>query len=834
MDIDSVLFKVQFFFVTNLYFIRHIIVRIVNQLKVKSMNGRFIFVCLFVCLVTTGLSAQYTLKGKVLDNEQQPVEFSNVVLYKTTDSAMISHAITGADGRFSLVIQRSDNYYIAVSYIGYVTYTSKPFAVSGNMTVDDIILSEDAQTLDAVTITAQKRFVEQHADKMVINPEASITTASENILDVLEKSPGVIVDKDGNISIKGKSGISVLIDNKPTRLSGDQLAAMLRNMQSTSVERIEIIENPPARYDAEGSSGIINIKTKQGAIRGWNGSVTTGAQYSDRIRNNNGLDLNYRNEKWNFFGNFYGGFNNMQNTIDLKRRFEDGTLFEETGENRSKSYYGGAKVGADYRFHKKHIIGVMTRYGFWDWDGGTQLINTDISKNGVLFQNEKTYSIPTEEGYDMNANLNYRWDIDSTDNLTIDMDYVRYEYDSKTNLNTYYDPYKIPYLILNKQNSKTDIYSFKADYENSLTENTKLTAGLKFSKVNISSGSFFREQDSIGNWNDTRGMTNDYDYRENINAAYLSVHHKFTPDFDVQLGLRAEQTIMKGYNITIDSLNKRRYTNLFPTVFVSKKFTDNHQLTASYSYRIGRPGYWLLNPFVWMLNPYTYNKGNPDLQPQFTHSAKLSYTLMQKYILSAGYSITDEQYTQVFKQDDETKITVIGWENLSKTENLDLTLVVPVEFTNWWKMNANMTLFYVRYKSPLYGETLDESLVSFRGNMNHTITLPHDWSVELSGWYQSKTVYGMGHFDARGSIDAGIQKQLLNKKLTLKASVTDIFNTLSNNYHFTYNNLNVVGKQGFDSRRFRLNLTWRFGNEKLRPIRQRSSGAEEEAGRAGR
>ena len=798
------------------------------------MNWKLFFVCFCVCFITTELIAQYAVKGKVLDNRQQPVEFSNVILYKASDSIMVSHAITDAEGRFSLAAQQPDECYITASYIGYITYKSKSFKISKDLTLDPIILAEDAQILDAVTITGQKRFIEQHADKMVINPEASITTASENILDVLSKSPGVIVDKDGNISVKGKSGISVLIDNKPTRLSGEQLAAMLRNMQSTSIERIEIIENPPARYDAEGSSGIINIKTKQGAMQGWNGSVTTGAQYSERFRNNNGLDLNYRNEKWNFFGNFYGGFNKMWNSIDLERRFTDGSLFKEYGENESKNKYGGGKIGADYRLHKNHVVGVMGRYGFWDWNGGNQLINTDISKNNMVYQKEKTNSKPTEEGSDININLNYRWDIDSTSNLSVDLDYARYKYNSETNMNTGYDPYRNPYITLNKQHSKTNIYSFKLDYENSLTDNTKISAGLKFSKVDISSGSFFREKDSIGNWYDTRRMSNDYDYKENINAAYLSVNHKFTPSFDVQLGLRAEQTIMKGYNITIDSLNKRRYINLFPTVFVSKKFTDNHQLTASYSYRIGRPNYWLLNPFVWMLNPYTYNEGNPELQPQFTHSAKLSYTLMQKYILSAGYSVTDEQYTQVVRQDDEAKISIIGWENLSKTENMDLTLVVPVDFTQWWKMNSNMTMFYVRYKSPLYGESLDESQVSFRGNMNHTFTLPKDWSVELSGWYQSKTVYGMGHFDARGAVDAGIQKQLLNKKLTLKASVTDIFNTLSNNYKFNYNNVNAIGKQGFDSRRFRINLTWRFGNEKLRPIRQRSSGAEEEAGRAGK
>ena len=798
------------------------------------MKTKRLFLILCVCFFATRLVAQFTIKGKVVDSGQEPVELVNVVLFNTSDSAMVSYAITELDGQFAMTVKQSGEFYLKASYIGYSAYVSKSFNASRDLTLEDIILAEDTKMLGTVTVIGQKRFVEQHADKMVINPEASITTASENILDVLAKSPGVIVDKDGNISIKGKSGISVLIDNKPTHLSGEQLAAMLRNLQSTSIERIEIIENPPARYDAEGSSGIINLKTKQGTMLGWNGSLTSGIQYSDRFKNNNGLDINYRDEKWNIFGNFYGGFNNNWNSIDLERRFIDGTLFKEYGENSSNSNFSGAKAGADYRLNKNHVIGAIANFIIWDWDSKEQVMNTDISKNDILFQREKTTPNGDENGYDLKFNLNYRWDIDSTDNVIIDMDYMRYNYRNYSGMNTQYDPYQLPYITLTKQNSETNIYSFKADYENSLNENTKLSAGLKFSKVDISSGSFFREQDSIGNWNDTRRMTNDYDYQENISAAYLSLNHKFSSGFDIQAGLRTEHTLMKGYNITIDSLNKRNYVNLFPTLFVSKKFTDNHQLTASYSYRIGRPNYWLLNPFVWMLNPYTYNQGNPDLQPQFTHSVKLSYTFKQKYILSAGYSTTGEQYTQVFKQDDETKITIVAWENLSQTDNIDLTLVVPVDIAKWWKVNTNMTLFYMRYYSPLYGGTLDKSKVTFRGNMNHTFTLSKNWSAELSGIYQSKNVYGVGIFNARSTVDAGIQKQLFDNKLTIKASVTDIFNTLSNDYSINYDNVNVIGKQGFDSRRFRINLTWRFGNDKLRPIRQRSSGAEEESSRAGK
>ena len=789
---------------------------------------------LYICFLTTNLIAQYTIKGKVISNKQELVEFANVILYKMSDSVMVSHAITDLEGRFLLTVEQSNEFYLKVSYIGYNTYTSKPFSVSGNFTVEDILLTEDTKMLAMATVVGQKHFVEQHADKMVINPEASISTSSDNILDVLAKSPGVIVDKDGNISIKGKSGVSILIDNKPTRISGEQLASMLRNLQSTSVERIEIIENPPAQYDAEGNSGIINIKTKRGVSQGWNGSVTLGMQYSKRLGNHNGLNFSYRNEKWNFFGDFNRGYNNMWNSLEFDRRFSDGTLFEESGKNSSRTDSGGAKAGVDYHLNKNHVIGAIVRYGFWDWSGGEQIMNTNISKNNIIFQREKTTSNNDEDGSNLDVNLNYRWSIDSTDYLNVDLDYAQYKYENNSDMNTQYNPYYTPYITISKQFSKTNIYSFKADYENSLTKKTKLNTGLKFSKVDISNNSFFREQDSIGNMIDTRGMTNDYDYLENINAAYLSIHHKFRPSFDIQAGIRTEYTQMKGYNITIDSLNKRSYINLFPTLFINKKFTDNHQVTASYSYRIGRPNYWLLNPFVWLINPYTYNKGNPDLQPQFTHSAKLSYTFKQKYILSAGFSTTNDQYTQVFKQDDETKNTIIMWENLSKTKNIDMTFVVPVDFAKWWKMNTNMTLFYMHYQSPLDGKTLDKSQVSFRGNMNHTITLPKDWSMELTGWYQTKIVYGVGDFDPRGAVGAGIQKQLLNKRMTLKASIADIFNTFNVNYLISYSNVYVVGRQSYDNRRFRIILTWRFGNDKLKPIRQRSSGTEEEASRVGR
>ena len=790
--------------------------------------------CLFMA---SGIFAQYKIGGKLIDGEGKPVEFADIMLCKAVDSSLVKHAVTDENGEYEFENVNAGDYVVTAYLTGYRKTSSEAFTAKRDTIIGTIGLEEETNMLNTVTVTGRKRFVEQHADKLVINPDANISTASDNILDVLAKSPGVTVDKDGNIAIKGKSGVSVMIDNKPARLSGEQLAAMLKNMQSTAVDKIEIIENPPARYDAEGASGIINIKTKQGMMRGWNGSFTAGTQIGKNHSENSGLDLNYRNEKWDFFTNTYIGRGGNYNTADIVRIFKesDGSVFNENAVMSGRSFYGGIKIGADCKIGKNHTVGAMARYGGWNFKGSGDTKTSIADAQGNVYQREHSVNTMPESGADYTAGINYRWDVDSTSNITVDLDYARYRYSSSSDMDTRYTPERNPLLLMNGQRSETDIYSFKADYENSLSEKTKLEAGVKFSRVNIDSDMDFKEfVHETGVWGDPNRMSNRYLYSENINAAYLSLRRKFTPKFEVQAGLRGEQTVMSGNNVTSNQTHDRNYFNLFPTLFLNKTFSDNHQINASYSYRIGRPNYRLLNPFVFMVNPYTYNQGNPDLQPQFTHSLKLSYILKQKYILSAGYSKTNEQYTQIIVPDNETKVTIVAWENLSGTETADVTLVIPVQPARRWTMNTNLTGLYSHYKSPLGNGILDRGQISFFGNIMNTINLTDDWSLELSGRYRSTTIYGMIQTVAGGAVDAGIQRQLFDKKLTLKAGISDAFKTDKNDFDIIYGDLGGGAKQRYDSRRFRFNLTWRFGNDNLKPVRQRSSGLDEEAGRTGK
>ncbi len=812
-----------------------------NQ-KFNSMNRLFfLLVCLLVSAVIKAQSeSNISISGKIIDGKTQtPLSFVDVLLYQVSDTVLVKHDMSDEKGNFRFENISPGSYYVKARLLGYQDKKSADFDITNtSVNLNEIILDGDAVALQEVTVTTKKQFVEQHADRMIINPEATITTASDNVLDILAKSPGIVVDKDGNITLKGKSGITILIDDKPTYLSTEQLAAMLKNLQATSVEKIEIMENPPAKYDAEGNSGIINIKTKRGTIRGFNGSASLGAQVGEKWRGNASVDLNYRNEKWNIFGGFWTGFNNNTYILDFTRKFPEGdnSTFYESSEGGGHNTYNGIKIGADYYLNKDQIIGIMGKGSGWKWTGNQNTTTNIFDASGSKQRTEYTTNDEDENGSELTLNLNYRWTIDTAGkSLSADLDYAYYKYKSLSEMNTDYIPVANPLTNQNNQSSYTSIYSIKADYEHPFNEKSKLEAGFKSSLVNIDSEINYKQFDySTQGWDDPNKMSNRFKYSENINALYASFKHKWSNKFDIQLGLRGEHTYSKGNNVTIDSINNQNYFNLFPTVFLQETFSEKHQTNFSYSYRIGRPSYWYLNPFVWMMNPYTYFQGNPMLQPNFSHSIKLSYTYAQKYILSLGYAYTKGDYNQIFEQNDATKITVVTWRNLSNINNADATLTIPVEIKKWCQINANMTAFYNQYKLPLSGEMLEHSKVTFRGNMNVSFSLPKDWTIELSGWYMSKAIYSMFDFDPMGSVDAGIQKQFLNKKLSLKLSVSDIFKTQKQNYTSKYQNIDVTGYQEYDSRRLRFNLIWRFGKDNVKPARQRTTGLEEEAGRTGK
>jgi Outer membrane receptor proteins, mostly Fe transport len=810
----------------------------------KTCLQRIASLMLMAMLCIGIVKADGTVKGRILDQNHRPVEFATAALINAKTKLPIKGSESNSTGEFVIDKVHEGTYILSVTMVGYKKFETEQFAFNGKKDVQkDVVLEENTQLLKEATVVAKRKFIEQQADKMVINPEASITTASENVLDILKKTPGVTVDNNNNISLKGKEGVKVMIDDKPTYVSADQLATLLKGMQGKDIERIEVIENPSSRYDAEGNSGIINIKTKHNKRTGFNGSFFTGANYSSKLGENVGLDLNMNLGKLNVYGNYsfyeWRGWNKM----DATRNYVTGPYTGAVqGINSSNDYHGNNhnfKVGADYYINKKQVISLMARgsNGFNQNKGSsvTSFYNSSLKLDSALH----TQSGESNHWSNITFNANYKWDIDSTGrSLTVDADYARFKFRSSSNqLGNYLDAngadMNLNSSITGYQPGTINIFTAKTDYVHPMGKKFTIEAGLKTSFVKNDSQADFTVVDPTNLvWNTGLKPHDQFIYNENINAAYMSAKGQFGKT-SLQLGLRVENTNSKGDSKSMDRVDTKHYTDLFPSLFVKHELNENNQLGFNYSYRIGRPSYHVLNPFMWMLDQYTYNQGNPFLRPQFTHSLGLNYTYKSKFITSVGMNRTNDLFTDVIKQNDVTKVMFQTKENLSKSIDLNASQTVQLDVAKWWHFNATAT---VMYKSVTSGDANADKFKrwSYNANTTQSFTLPCDISMELSGRYRSKQLWGNFTIYDEYSVDLGVQKNLFNKKGTLKVSVDDIFNTNKGGGFAKYSNVDMNVHNRWDSRTLNVSFTYRFGKDSFKTRSDRSTASSEEQSRSGK
>lgn len=809
-----------------------------------SHAKRISWIILFSLIVSGVINAASlgTVKGRIIDGKKHPVEFATAALLRAGDKSLVKGSVSNRSGEFVIDKVTPGSYIVTVSILGYNKVETEKFEVRADAKVErNIILNESSHQLKEATVVAKRQFIEQQADKMVINPEASITTSSENVYEILKKLPGVSVDNNDNISLKGKQGVKVMIDDKPTYLSADQLASLLKGMQGKNVDKIEIIENPSARYDAEGNSGIINIKTKHVKAPGFNGSVNTGLNIGKRLGEFASIDLNANSGKLNLYGNYSFYEWRGWHTMEATRRFVSSALAGAYQQIDSRERNNGNghnyKIGADYYLAKNKVVSVMFRgsSGF-NLGGG-------VSQTSFSDRNQKLDStIITSIGQDNNwrnytYNVNYKWDIDSAGrSLTFDADYAKFYFKSTNNQSSkYYNGHGMDmnrdFDMIGVQNGDIGIFTVKADYVHPLSKKITIESGVKTSFVTNDGKSDFEINDQTGSvWNNDLSKHDHFVYDENINAAYVSGRGQFG-NTSVQLGLRLENTNSKGNSQSMSRTDKNHYTNLFPSLFVQQKLNENNRVGLSYSYRIGRPSYHILNPFVWMLDPYTYNQGNPFLQPQFTHSMSVNHSYKGKFITTVGYNYTKDVFTEVIKQNDETKVMYQTNENLSNAIDLNASETLQLEFTKWWRMNATVTAMYKKVNSELAGATKFERW-GYSGNMTNSFTLPKGFGVELSGRYNSKQLWGNFYIYERYMVDLGMQKKVLNDKGILKVSVNDIFNTNHGGGYTKYANVDLDVMNHWDSRRLNISFNYRFGKDSFKTRADRATASSEEQSRS--
>lgn len=703
--------------------------------------------------------------------------------------------------------------------------------------------------LKEVTVQAKKPFVEYRADKTVINVENSIVASGSTALEVLEKAPGVTIDRQNEqIKLNNKSGITVQIDGKTNVLSGADITTLLSNMTSDQIASIELITNPSSKYDASGNAGIINIKLKRNKSFGTNGnlSLNTGQGLmpnapSDLYRAGLMLSLNHRVNKWNVYGttafNRKVNFNNinvLRNTFTSNLTSAFNQNFDRVGEGFA--YMG--KIGADYYVSDKTVFGVMI-------DGNA--IYTDLNNTSQTFINETrpnavSNNIVNQQAYsespvsNLTANFNMRHDFkkDGT-SLTLDVDYSGFSNKKDENFDAQYinssNVIDRTTALRNNTEAKIDVYAAKSDFAYPISKTLKLEAGVKSSYV-ITNNDFLSAALVGGLWQNDAGKSNNFIYKENINALYTSLSKNWSK-WQVQLGLRAEHTHSNGNSVTAKKEVERNYLSLYPTLFVNQKLAENHNIRYSYSRRVDRPNYQQLNPFVFYMDPYAVDEGNPYLKPQFTNNVEIGYSY-KEVSFSLNYSGARDMITQITQQNDSTRIVSVIRKNLGRAQYYAANIYVPINVTKFWRMQNNVSFYINKFDdNNLEGGVFTANKFAYNLGSSQSFILPKNFTLEVNFWLNSPRVNGVEETTiTQYAVNAGLQKSMLDKKLKIKLGMDDIFLTNRWEGKLAYQNVNLQIVNRYLSRRASFSVNYNFGNQQVKSARNRNTAAEDIKNRA--
>jgi len=588
-----------------------------------------IILSLFISTLTYSQILQSKISGKILDEKQNPIAFATLSLHLKTDSSLVKGSISNDEGTFIFERINYGTYFLKIEALGFETKFIDGIVIYANeltVNLNEIILKNQVEQLNEVNITKKKPLIERKNNETILNISNSILATGNTALEILSRAPGVTISNDGNISLRGKSGVNVMINGKLTYLSSDQLINLLRNTNGNTIETIALVHHPSAKYDAAGSGGIINIKVKKNGNYGTNANLILGGGYGDYYKSNAGINFNHRNQKINLFGSYDYSNNKEFENLALKRSNQFGseiTYFDQKGRDIYNRINCSYKIGLDYEINSNNTIGFMLN-GYANKAKNT---TTNITKIGslpllvdssILTKNSGNYKYNNQS-----YNLNYKSVIDTNgQELNIDLDYANFENTSNSVYeNDFYDTknsiLKPSFIFRNAAPCLINIWSGKVDYSYSFSEKTKLETGIKSALV-TSKNNFIQENHINNNWINDDNYSNHFNYTEAINAAYANVSHKFN-GLDLQLGLRTELTISEGVSPSTHNIVKRKYLNFFPNIGLTKTFND-HEFGLSYNKRIDRPDYQSLNPFIYFADLYTFAQGNPYLNPQYTHS----------------------------------------------------------------------------------------------------------------------------------------------------------------------------------------------------------------------
>jgi hypothetical protein len=811
------------------------------------------FLCFSLLLVTAfyksfAQTGNGQISGKINSLQNDAMAGTTVILHNEADTAIKIVRIAGTSGDFKFNNLSTGSYFITCSHIGFQIYKLNHLTIDTihtSIQLPIIILQQTNNvTLKEVVISSKKPLIEQRIDRTIVNVDAMISAAGSNTLDAMSKSPGVIVDDNDNISLNGKSNVLVLIDDRPTYMSGTDLAAYLRSLPAGTVDKLELISNPPARYDAAGGA-IINVILKKNRTVGFNGSINIGYNQGAYGRSNDAVNINFRTPKFNVFSNLSYSLDQNFSRETFARYFynTDGSLSSATLQNSYYKYQAegwNGRLGFDYFATNNTTIGVMltgsTRprtdlldYSNKQYGPGMQLDSVGRGYTSGKYQ---------AQNLGVNLNLQHKFDQQGTQ-LTADLDYLHFNNngDQLSPIETYREDgsplsdneyrFQLP--------TNVNIYSAKTDFTHPFKGKGEFDAGFKSSYVITDNQLQWFNEGAEGFMPDF-SKTNHFRYSENINAAYVNLRKEWRR-WGIQTGLRVENTNAAGHQFSNpaipDSSFTKTYIHIFPSVYLSYKLDSagKNTLVLSYNERIRRPGYQQLNPFLFYHDQYTYTSGNPNLLPYYNHYFELKYSFMQYIGVTGGYSIGNNE-SQALTTVAGDVFTTRPY-NFINNRTYSIIPYFSFDPTRWWTFRINAVLLYI-----LNNGSADDVVIQQKTNLHDIETsnefqLGHDLSAEVDGFFPGKQTFGQSQGDKSGyNISGGIRKSVLSGQGSISLNVNDIFNTLNfGTQTVGINQVSAFSTRATDSRRIGVAFTYRFGKAANARKRNHNGGAEDEQGR---
>lgn len=774
--------------------------------------------------------SQNQITGTITNSKGDGIFFATIALYHQRDSSVAKAESADANGKFTLKDIPDGQYFLEVNMLGYLDEKISDIVFpKDNHKQFELTLDDEAQTLAEIQVTAKAPMLEQRADRLIVNVENNLTSLNSNLLDVMKKVPGVMVVGD-KLRMAGQSNITILINGKTTKYM--DIDALLKDIPGDNIKRVEVIHQPGAEFEAEGTGPVINIIMKKNSLFGTNGSLSAGVGKGHYWRYRTGLNLSHYQGNVNINGGLGTGRNSWYEELDVVRKVGNDTYSQKT-VNPNLSEYLQGNLALDWDVTDRHRIGFSSR-----WTGNRRDFNIMNTTNvdyanandgdlQLLTDNRRkgTWNMLTFNPY-------YSFEIDTMgQKLDFDVNYVRIGNDASNLL----QPNEVNYDLsfpsqLYEQPGSSEIYTSSLDYTYPFSKNSKLQLGGRYSTADLDNNLRSFEEDSSGVMQPNLLQSNHFLFQEDIWAGYAKMDWK-AGKWSGTAGLRYEDSQSEGYSVTLDSTQTRHIGKLFPSASLSRELGKKLGAALAYSYRIDRPHYGDLNPFVYYLDPYTYEQGNPRLRPSLTHSTKFSLMYENQPFFNVEYKYTNNAMVEVTQQDDATGKTFLTNVNLDDFKVLNISLFFPLDFIPKLSGYGGFIANYNQYNSPYLDQQFNRQKWDYTAFINGNLTLPGKIDMELSGWWNSGTLEGIINAEWLFGADVGVSRKFLDDKLKLSFGIENFARRFFHgNVNYANMYFDVVSR--WDAPVYNFQLHYKFGNQHMKSKVGHKSSAEDEVRRA--